>query len=66
MYARFHARNAVHKQFSQVGLKFQRADPLTRDDQLRRNFATSPQNKKIPNSLIIRYTCQFEQYLSHR
>ena len=28
-----------------MGLKFRRADPLTRDDQLGRNFPTSPQNK---------------------
>ena len=32
---------------------------------LRRNFPTSPKIK-IPNIHIVRYTCQFEQYLSHR
>ena len=29
-----------------------------------RNFPTSPKNQ-IPNSHIVRYTCQFEQYLPH-
>ena len=32
---------------------------------LRQNFPTSPQIK-ISNLHIVRYTCQFEQYLSHR
>ena len=58
-----HAQPSLSK-FSQVGLKFRRADPLTRDDRLERNFPTSPQIK-LPNSHIVRYTCQFEQYLPH-
>ena len=29
------------------------------------NFPTSPQNQ-IPNLHIVRYMCQFKQYLSHR
>ena len=33
---------------------------------LRQNFPTSPQKIKIPNLHIVRYTCQFKQYLSHR
>ena len=32
---------------------------------LGQNFPTSPKIK-IPNLHIVRYTCQFEQYLSHR
>ena len=36
-----------------------------RMNRLRRNFPTSPKIR-IPNSHIVRYTCQFEQYLSHR
>ena len=32
---------------------------------LGQNFLTSPKIK-IPNLHIVRYTCQFEQYLSHR
>ena len=34
-------------------------------NRLGRNFPTSPKIK-IPNLHIVRYTCQFEQYLSHR
>ena len=34
-------------------------------NRLGQNFPTSPPNL-IPNSHIVRYTCQFEQYLSHR
>ena len=34
-------------------------------NQLRQNFPTSPKIK-IPNLHIVQYTCQFEQYLSHR
>ena len=39
-----HAQPPLSK-FSQVGLKFRRADPLTRDDRLEQTFPTSPQNK---------------------
>ena len=56
-----HAQASLSKYF-QVGLKFWRADPLTRDDKI---FPLPPKIK-IPNSHIVRYTCQFEQYLSHR
>ena len=55
-----HAQPSLSK-YSQVGLKFQRADPLTRDDKI---FPLPPKIK-IPNSHIVRYTCQFEQYLPH-
>ena len=34
-------------------------------NRLGQNFPTSP-NIKIPNLHIVRYTCQFEQYRSHR
>ena len=56
-----HAQPSLSK-YSQVGLKFRRADPLTQDDEI---FPLPPKIK-IPNSHIVRYTCHFEQYLSHR
>ena len=56
-----HAQPFLSK-YSQVGLKFWRADPLTQDD---KSFPLPPKIK-IPNSHIVRYTCQFEQYRSHR
>ena len=49
-----------------MGLKIRRADPLTQDGPTRTKFSHFPPKIKIPNSRIVRYTCQFEQYLSHR
>ena len=56
-----HAQPSQSK-YSQVGLKFWRANPLRQDD---KHFPFPPKIQ-IPNSHIVRYTCQFEQYLSHR
>ena len=55
-----HAQPSLSK-YSQLGLKFWRADPLRQDDEI---FPLPPKIK-IPNSHIVRYTCQFEQYLPH-
>ena len=43
---------------------FNRADPLTQDDPVGKNFPFPPKIK-LPNSHIVRYTRQFEQYLPH-
>ena len=45
---------------------FWRADPLTRDDPGGMKFSHFPPEIKLPNSHIVRYTCQWEQYQPHR
>ena len=60
-YAKFHEHTectTVPKLYSQVGLKIRRTD-------LDKHFPL-PHKIKIPNLHIVRYTCQFEQYVSHR
>ena len=49
-----------------MGLRFWRANPLTWDELTRTKVSHFPPQIKIPNLQIVRYTCQFEQYLSHR
>ena len=49
MYTEFHVRTActaVPKQYSQVGLKFWRAVPLTRDDPTRTKISNFPPKSK--------------------
>ena len=49
-----------------MGLKIRRADPLpTGRTDSDKSFPLPPKIT-IANSHIVRYTCQFEQYLSHR
>ena len=45
---------------------FWRADPLTRDDPGGTKVSHFPPKIKLPNSHIVRYTCQCEQYQPHR
>ena len=44
---------------------FWRADPLTRDDPGGTKFSHFPPKIKLPNSHIVQYTCQCEQYQPH-
>ena len=46
--------------------KFGRAYPLTCDEPTRTKLSHFPPKFKIPNLHIVGYTCQFEQYDSHR
>ena len=68
-----HIQNFTHKPHAQPSLSyipkwdsnFGEPSHSRRTTRLEQNFPTSPQIK-IPNLHIVRYMCQFEQYLSHR
>ena len=69
MYAKFHARTArttVPKYFPTTGLRFLASGPPHAGRPWRNKIFPLPPKIKIPNLHIVRYTCQFEQYLSHR
>ena len=51
---------------SKWDLSFSEPSHLSWTTRLGRNVPTSAQNQNIPNLHSVRYTCQFEQYLSHR